>query len=357
MTNQHDNAPEGHFDRRDNLMRLLEADLPTRVEPMRIETYKALTPDERAEFDQQRIDRITGRIIVQTPDLKELLLEVRRASLRMHLPIGRTGVVLSGLPTAGKTTTAFRAMVEALHRHAKRYPEWKQLGHIPVVYIEIPPRCTARSLMGRILEFLQVPFPERMTQEARTHLVTYHLMHGKTSLIVFDEMQNLQRDSHGHSESLQAIKGLMNSVKAVPLYVGIQLEKFLLAGDGLGEQFAARSSLVTLKKLSIKDPEDRKLWASVIYSFEKELGLLAHAPGSLPEEGTYLWNRTRGSLGATARLLTNAALDLIADGDPDQETISREHLDRIKLDMSSERELDRAQELQAKLKVGEKARG
>ena len=327
----------GHFDRQRTLIPFLEGHKASKPEPMSLPEYQALGVRAQASFNVRRIERIAGNTDIMTPGLRELMLEVRRAAVTKDRPVGRTGVVLSGKPTTGKTTAARHAMVEGLARHARQYPEWKKNKHCPVVYVEVPSSCTPKNLMGCFLNFFDMEFTSRMTAEERTELVVDRLIGARTSLIVIDEMQNMAFDSRGHSETQQATKNLMNAVPAVPLYVGFNLENRLDAATGLGEQFAGRSAYVGLEHFTIDNPDERKLWAGIIFAFEQQLGLLAQAPKSLPLLGDYLWARTRGSIGSLSRLLTTAALELIAEGVPEKEVITQERLETVRLDMRSER--------------------
>lgn len=337
-----DDAPLGHFDRERTLLPLLESYETPQPEAMTLEEFTALDAAAKAAFNDRRVDRIAGNTDILTPDLKDLLREVRRASLRMSRAVGRTSVMVSGPPTAGKTTAAKHVMVDALRRHERQHPEWRTLGHSPIVYVETPSSCTPKNLMGRFLTFLGIRFTAHTTVEERTKLVTDALIRRRTSLIVIDEMQNMAFTGRGHSETQQATKNLMNAVPAVPLYLGFNLEQKLHSDKGLGEQFAARSTLVRLNHFGRDTADERKLWGAIVYAFESQLGLLAQTPKSLPAaHADYLWSRTRGSLSALSRLLTTVALDLIDAGDPTQEFIIREHMDTVRLDLTSEREYER----------------
>ncbi|MCT9819296.1 TniB family NTP-binding protein [Microbacterium sp. W1N] len=340
-------SPRGHFDQFEQLLWLIENDKPAKPSTLSLAEHAALSPNARQEYDDMRIAHVASNIVVRTPHLESLLKELRRASLRADRAIGRTGVVLSGPPAAGKTTGAFRAMVDGLARHEKRYPEWRKLGHIPVVYVEVPPGSNARNILGCFLDFLGLPYSNTVTAETRARMVKEHLVRGHTSLVVIDEMQNLFMNSRGHSEAAQAIKALMNAVAAVPLYVGVELESFLTAGDGMGRQFASRSTLISLDRLGIDTPAEQRLWGGVIHAFESELMLLNHEAKSLLSHGAYLWKVTRGSLGTLNRLLTTVALELIDAGDPSNETITMDKLESVKLDITASRDLDRALDIEA----------
>ncbi len=341
MTN--DLEPLGHFDQREVLQQLLENDVTLATEPVTAAEYKSWTRAKKRAFDIERSKRIADSIVIITPALQQLSLAYRRAARVAHRPVGRTGIILDGEPTTGKTTAAIRLAGEAFRRHIERNPRWRDDGHVPVVYLEIPPNCTGKTVMGRILNFFGEPVVPRMTLEERTTQATNLFAKAHTSLVIFDEIQNLaQSNSTGRFESAQAIKNLMNHVKAVPMYVGFDLEESAFTNEELGAQFASRCSTVRLSKLDITTSAGRQLWGGVIVKFEEQLALLAHPPQMLLQEAMYLWNRTRGSIAALSRLLTTAALDLIEAGNADSELITKELLDSIPLDLTSERLLSEA---------------
>ncbi|PYC99897.1 AAA family ATPase [Microbacterium esteraromaticum] len=335
--------PLGHFDQREVLQHLLEHEATLNTMQVPPAEYRSWTRTKRRAFDTERSDRIADSIVIITPALQQLSLAYKRAARVAHRPVGRTGIILDGEPTTGKTTAAIRLAGEAFRRHIDRHPRWKEDGHVPVVYLEIPPNCTGKTVMGRIINFFGQPVVPRMTLEERTTLATQLFAKAHTSLVIFDEIQNLsQSNSTGRFESAQAIKNLMNHVKAVPMYVGFDLNSSAFTNDELGAQFASRCSTVRLGKLDISTGAGRQLWGGVIVKFEEQLALMAHPPQTLLKEAMYLWNRTRGSIAALSRLLTTAALDLIEAGDPDGELITKELLESIPLDLTSERLLSAA---------------
>lgn len=325
---------DGHLDRWPTLQPLLENYRPSAPEQMSVSTYKKLSASRRAEFIAQRAARIAAGVVVGTNEIDELNLEIRRAEAFANRLVGRTGVVLNGPPTMGKTTAAFNAMVGAYRRHESRYPDWRRDEHIPCVYVEVPPGSTAKGIMGRFLRFLDVEFIEKMTLEERTRTVTEHLQRARTSLIVIDEMQNLARVSNGSFESAQAIKNLLNAVKCVPLYVGFNLDR-IFAHDDIGKQFSARSTVVELERMTHGTAENRRMWRGLIRAFETQFGLFGHPTGTLVPHADYLYYRTQGSIAALSRLLTVAALELL-DADPEEQTITVDRLQSIRLDQETE---------------------
>ncbi|MFJ2367866.1 ATP-binding protein [Microbacterium sp. NPDC087665] len=337
----------GHFDRVEALEHLLENHAPSEPETATIDEYLSWTPKKRLEFNDRRSLRIADSIVVETPSMQQLIKQCRLAARFSHRDVGRTGVLLSGKATAGKTTAAIRAMVDGFHRHTARYPEWRDLKHHPVVYVEVPTGCNGKKLMGRFLYFFGQPVLDRMTLEERTQRVTELLQDHRTSLIVIDEMQNLAGvASTGRWESAQAIKNLLNSVKAVPLYVGMNLDRSSLTTGDLGAQLAGRSTLVQLGKMEIRTEEGQRLWIAVIDSFEKQLGLMNHPERTLRPLARYLHTRTRGYIRGLSRLLTVAALELIDNDDPHSETITKELLAGIQLDLTTERKVDLAEAIE-----------
>lgn len=332
----------GHFNWREALEHYLENYSPPQPEVVALDEYNSWNSTKRRAFNDRRSARIVDSIVIQTPAIEELKREVRRASQFASRAVGRMGVILTGPATMGKTTAALQVMVDVFRRHVDRHPNWKKLGHIPVVYIEVPSGANGKRVMGAFLDFFGEPAPNRMTLEERTRIVTSILTKSNTSLVVFDEVQNLSGvSSTGRFEAAQSIKNLMNSVRSVPLYVGINLDKTAFTNKDLGAQFSSRSRLVELGKLEINTSQGQSLWGGVIQGFERQFALLNHPERTLltAENARYLYTRTRGSLGALSRLLTIAALDLIADGNPEAERITREKLEDITLDLTTEREL------------------
>ncbi|GAA3917880.1 TniB family NTP-binding protein [Microbacterium invictum] len=330
----------GHLDRRQTLLPLLASH--TRPEPLALDldAFRSWDTAQQQEFNDLRLARIVDSIVVPIPKLTEVLKQVRLAAWFAERPVGRTGVFLTGPATMGKTTAAFHAMVEALQRHEKRYPNWRELHHTPVVYVEVSSNSSAKAFMGRLLDYFSIPYRPRTTLEERTQMVMHHLRRGYTSLIVIDEMQNLSKLNNGNFESAQAIKNMLNGVRAVPLYVGMNLEGTALTNGELGAQFAARSTMVKLGPLGFATTSEQNVWRGVIHAFEEQLGLFAHAPTTLFPNAKLLWTLTGGSIGALSRLLTTVALELILAGDPDAETVTPQLLRRIKLDVATERKLD-----------------
>lgn len=338
--NNEPEVPVGHLDQRETLLPMLASHFKPEPLQCTLSEFEGWSDANKRTFNERRLKRIVGSVVVPIPALGELLKEVRLASWFSERPVGRTGVFLSGPATMGKTTAAFHAMVEAMQRHAKRYPNWQELNHTPVVYVEVASNSSAKGFMGRLLNFFGVPYGPRTTLEERTHMVMHHLQRGHTSLIVIDEMQNLSRLNNGNFESAQAIKNMLNGVRAVPLYVGLNLDETALTNGELGAQFAGRSTLVKLGPLGFSTAQEQNIWRGVIYSFEEQLGLLNHAPKTLFPHAKMLRTMTGGSIGALSRLLTTAALGLILDENPRAETITPDVLSLIKLDIATERTLD-----------------
>ena len=328
-----------HYDRRETLDVLLSS-APVAVHTKTLAEVLSWGEVQRAEFNRHRLDRLIRGITLGTPQIETLRKLVSQAMLFRNSNGGRPGVLLSGSATMGKTTAAIQAMRFAHEQHEREHPEWRDLDHIPVVYIEVPPGSTGKGIMGRILEFLGVTFTARMTYEERKSIVVAHLARARTRLIVIDEMHNLSRLNNGNFESAQAIKDLNDAVRATPLYVGIDLDRSIITNGALGNQFAGRSTSLNLRPCGYASDEDRLQWRRVVGGFEDELGLLNHPKRALDKHEQYLWSRTRGSISALSRLLTIATCELILNDDPAAETITLKQLEHIQLDTATERSFE-----------------
>jgi hypothetical protein len=330
-----------HFDRWAALRPRLKNHVPADAPRVTLATYRAWAPAKREKFDNARIEHVASHIVVEVPQLTAFRREVARAGYLVRRPIGRTGVFLSGPAAMGKTTAAFYALLDAFNAHARRYPEWEELDHVPVVYVEVASNSNAKSIMGRFLLYLGIPFPDRLTLEERTQLVVSQLTKRRTSLVVIDEVHNL-RMRLGHFETAQAIKGLMNAVPAVPVYVGMNLENTMMTSGSLGDQFAGRSTMVKMRPLGYRTKEERTLWRLLIRAFEEQLCLFNHPPGTLDIHAEALWRETQGSIGTLSRLLTTAAIELIMASRPEDERITADLLATFLVDLATQRKLDEA---------------
>lgn len=328
-----DVEPVGAMDTREGLLAHLQVVVPRPNMPSASQV-RTMSAAQRQEFDDLRLRYVSGGILLQTPQIEETLRKVYATILsNRNRVVGRSSVLISGRSTMGKTTACVAAMRQTLDAYTGAFPRWETEGQTPVVYFEVPAGATAKSMMGRPLEFFGVPVSRSTTLEERTRLVVMHLKHARTRLVVVDEVHNLSRPTAGTREATEVLKGLCNDVAATFIFSGINVRSSGFLEGEHGAQFHARSKSQLLTPFPIATAADRAKWKELLNGIENELLLLGHAPQTFAREWLYLHQRTGGAIGRVVRLLTSAAIDhLTAASEPENEHITREQLERIPAD-------------------------
>jgi hypothetical protein len=74
-------------------------------------------------------------------------------------------------------------------------------------------------------------------------------------------------------------------------------------------------------------------WATLVAALEDSLRLHRHRPGTLPQLGRYLHQRTHGMIGSLLWLIRSTAIGAVTDG---TEKITRQDLESIQVDIASQ---------------------
>ena len=303
-----------------------------------LEAYVAMSPEDRLDVDNRRLEYLGSDMIIPTPQvqaIKELVTFALRYNRRRN--VGRVGAMISGRPTMGKTTAAISAMRAVFDLYVREVPDWEERNHIPVVCIDVPADSTPKALMSRFARFLGLPVGPRDSKEDIEHLVVRHLNAARTRLVVVDEVQNLSGKNRASLGSANILKNLTNRVHATFLYTGFNIHEGEMMSGISGQQIAGRASHVVLSPYTVGNREERKAWRSIVASFEDELLLYNHKPGDLAiSAADYLFDRTQGNINALARLLVGGAQDIVFESPgPRAERLTVERLDRIELDITA----------------------
>jgi len=105
-------------------------------------------------------------------------------------------------------------------------------GSLPVAYVTVPPAATPKMLAVEFARFLGLPLPARFSQVELTNKVCDLLGTLRTTLILIDELHNLDLGTRVGAEESDQIKYLSERVPATFVLAGVDLE-----GNGL---FAGR---------------------------------------------------------------------------------------------------------------------
>lgn len=306
-----------------------------RPETLDESTFRGLDSATRSKYNRARGLYLSGGIVLDVAHMVRAKKLLRQAfAENMGRNSGHTGLMLSGVSTAGKTTSTKALMRMVYDNYRSAYPDFERDGQIPVAFVEVPGGCTGKLLMKTFANFLGLPVATRDTMvDIRARVVNAFNRAG-TQLIVVDELHNLSAGNRATVESVDVLKGLHNDVAATFIYAGIDLACSALFDGPRGQQLAGRFSLVNVETFEMNTPESCKEWIGLIKAFEDALPLHSHEKRSLMAMYSYLFDRTGGSIGSLAKLLTKAAQESILDG---SEAITRELLDEQVLDATAEK--------------------
>lgn len=272
------------LDRHEDLNALL-AVKPTKPELPSFEQYSALTRQQRQDLDTLRLDYLAGGLTASTPQVLTLIKNVRLAVLgNRGRASGRTGVMVSGQSTVGKTTACIAVMRGLRAMYSHQHPGFESRGEIPVAYVEVPAGSSAKAMIGRFAHFYGLELPKSCTLEEILHAVVMAMRTCSTQLVVVDELQNLSRVSQGNGESVDVLKSLSNQVPSTFVYSGIKIHQGGLLLGERGDQISRRFTLLEMHRYGNATKAEVKAWNGIVMAFSKQLPLLGHDPESMLKE-------------------------------------------------------------------------
>lgn len=302
-----------------------------------MDEWQAWDADTRAALDDERMRYLGNGVTVSTPQLAEIVRKVQFAMIHnRHRVTGRTGVMISGRGTMGKTTAAKAAIRTVYARYRRQHPGADE-SDMPVAFIEVPSAPTAKAVMLRIADSLSLTFSSSDTYPVLVDAVADFLTDAGTRLVVIDELHHLNKASLAHADSADVLKEISNKVPATFVYSGLDIHTGgLLAGDH-GRQIAGRFTLTVLTRYRHASETDKRIWAQIVNGFEAALPLFDHPVGALDAHAARLHELSAGKLGTLSNLLVGAAEVLIdSQAGPGRERITPELLEMISVDIDAE---------------------
>jgi hypothetical protein len=289
--------------------------------------WAGLAAGSRAAYDEARISYHSELVVVATSTLREVTRQGRLLTMLNRREISaRRGLIVSGPPATGKSTAlkqlgrTHELMVRERHPGA---------GRIPVVYVTTPPKGSPRKLAMEFARFLGLP-PVRRGQNTTdiADAVCQVLTGARVDLVLVDEIHNLNLATSAGEDMSDHLKYFTEHLPATFAYAGVNVERSGLFTGVRGKQIAGRCVLISTGPFPCQAE-----WASLLAALDAALRLHRHRPGTLPQLGRYLHQRTGGMIGSLSHLVRAAALTAVMDG---TEEITRKLLDGIPVDHAAQ---------------------
>ncbi|MFG3268647.1 TniB family NTP-binding protein [Streptomyces bobili] len=289
-------------------------------------------PGQAPRSLEERLAYHSQFVTVRTPAIENLSRSVRTLMIlgRHQQVTARPSLIVTGPATTGKTTALLEVGRTCHLAHTRRAAPGDD--SVPVAYVLVPPGATAKTLAGEFARFLGIPVATRMTTAQITTAVCHTYTAVRVKLVLIDEIHRLNPRTSTGAEAADWLKDLTERVAATFVYAGIDVTASAVFSGVRGAQLAGRASLIDCGALPARAGE-REPFRELITALEAALDLTSHRPGTLPRLAPYLHERTAGRIGSLARLIRQAAIEAILDG---QERITKPLLDTIALDHLAE---------------------
>jgi hypothetical protein len=316
-------------------------------------------------------------------DIRNDILRLISAN-RKSKDSARLAGVLKGFPTVGKTTLAkyigkqyeiaCRNLLFSGYGQRDTVPQTNS-RYIPVVYISLRgqkqrEKVSLSGFLKKLARFYGIP--NQRDEDQLIETIIDMACACQTSLIIIDEMSNLDLRFVGSKTIVDTIKDLMNHINATFLFVGIADKiDHIFAGFDAQEieeievttQATKSSKVKTVRQKRIKQssqmnhrlieydlhPQNKahglaEEAEAIIIEIDKEITLIHHEVGDLEKLASHIMLRTNGYVGAIVALIRLACEKAIFR-DPKEEdeakkfpeeNITKALLDTIKISRAAE---------------------
>lgn len=280
-----------------------------------VDELQGMSFGDRATYNLARARYSQAGAFVKTPPFRAVQQAVReRMIANQHRQVGKLGVILSGEPGQGKTTTLLQIGKEhELRRRQTEHPAAGP-GKIPVVYVAVPAQCSAKALMHEFARFLGLPTLARMTYGALLDMVANALRRCSTELILVDDVHHLDLNYRHNIEASDMLKQLSERCGGTFVYAGIDVENSGLLSGAREGQIRKRFELHTADPYRITNEAGRTDWGDLLLALEDSLCLLNQPSGAILTAALDLHRLSDGEIGLVKDALQIAAIRAIDDG-------------------------------------------
>ncbi|GAA2580358.1 MULTISPECIES: TniB family NTP-binding protein [Micrococcales] len=273
----------------------------------------ALSPADRAMNREARKQFMIRGPVVHTAQFAAIETEIlRRLMLNQYKSHGKLGVIVSGEPNIGKTTT----VAHIARRFERRRRDVGRAGggnSIPVIYVSVPPSCSPKLMLGEFAHFLGLPIrPHYNTGELMNTVASVIAACG-TELIIVDEIHNINQKYKQMGEASDTLKQLSEKCPGTFVYAGVDVEASGLLDGTRGRQISSRFQIMHLQKFE-NSGKAKANWADLLVAVESSLGLIGQQEGAVLRHASQLHAATGGVIGDLTGMLHMLAMDAIDNG-------------------------------------------
>lgn len=283
--------------------------------PITIAQLTVMTSADRSLFNQIRARYSQAGAFVKTPQYSEFQRAVRRrVYLNEHRQVGKLGLILSGEPGQGKTTTLLQIGKEHELRRRLATQSPTLDGAIPVVYVAVPAQSSARALLLEFVRFFGLPTRRGVLYNELVEMVANAMQRCRTELVLVDDIHHLDLKYRANLEASDMLKQLSERCGSTFVYAGIAVQDTGMLTGAREGQIRKRFKFYDATPFSITTKQGRSDWGNLLLALEDSLCLLAQVPGQILTAAKALYRLSAGEIGPLKDMLQLAALEAIEDG-------------------------------------------
>lgn len=273
----------------------------------------ALSPADRATNREARKQFMIRGTVVNTAQFAAIETEIlRRLMLNQYKSHGKLGVIVSGEPNIGKTTTVSH-IARRFERRRRDIGRAGGTNSVPVIYVSVPPSCSPKLMLGEFAHFLGLPIrPHYNTGELMNTVASVIAACG-TELIIVDEIHNINQKYKQMGEASDTLKQLSEKCPGTFIYAGVDVEASGLLDGTRGRQIRSRFQIMNLHKFE-NTGKSKAAWADLLVAVEGSLGLIDQQPEAILRHASHLHTATGGVIGDLIGMLHMLAMDAIDSG-------------------------------------------
>lgn len=183
--------------------------------------------------------------------------------------------------------------------------EHEEFTEVPVLYAEIPAKCTIKKLVTILLRAIDSPFPVAGDEEDRTHQLVTLVRQCKVRLIILDEVNHLvdRGTAKSHYFVGDWIKQLITKTRVPVVLAGTPRVRYLLETN---EQLASRFAETILIALLSAEKDAINSIGTALDTFDKMLGDIPRISFKVLETQRLFVFASGGRLRSLVRLFTRA---------------------------------------------------
>ncbi|SDE23844.1 ATP-binding protein [Streptomyces prasinopilosus] len=294
---------------------------------------EAAPPVDDPSWNRKRLlDYHSEFVTLKTRSMEQALTQLKLTLLVNNRQRGtaRRGLIVSGPPGAGKSTTLMELGRSFELSERRRRPDHE--GDMPVAFASIPPTYTPKSLVQVLARFACIPVHDRMTENTITNAVCHVLCERRTRLVFIDDVHLLNTRTRPGADTSDQVKMLAERVPATFVLAGVDVENSPLLTGPRGAQLAARCKILRTPPLLNSTPEQKASWRALLGDMELSLRLARHRTGTLERHADYIHRLTGGVMSSLSHLIREAAIRSVLDGST---AITKQQLSQVVLDIQA----------------------